>query len=141
MTKAQCREPAGQSAPLPARPRRHGKQASGPSAARIFVVSRWGSPITNWKALRPAQRKQSGGLGPCAFIDPRGRLVPKELARLETIIHGYEAQLAAGCKRTPDAHTTGERLRWVAPGVTFRSIYRRSRAAGGLRSRSVSRWL
>jgi len=26
--------------------------------------------------------------------------VPKELARLETIVHGYEAQLAAGCKRT-----------------------------------------
>jgi len=27
--------------------------------------------------------------------------VPKEAASLETIIHGYEAQLAAGCKRVP----------------------------------------
>jgi hypothetical protein len=75
--------------------------ARGAPKARIFVVSQWGSPATNWQALRPAQRQQSGGVGPCAFIDPRGRLVPKELARLETIIHGYEAQLAAGCTRVP----------------------------------------
>ena len=27
--------------------------------------------------------------------------MPKEAARLDTIIHGYEAQLAAGCKRVP----------------------------------------
>ena len=75
--------------------------ARGAPRSRIFVVSQWGSPTTYWKALRPAQRKQFGGVGPCAFLDPRGRLVPKELARLETIIHGYEAQLAAGCKRIP----------------------------------------
>jgi hypothetical protein len=66
-----------------------------------FVVSQWGSPTTYWKALRPAQRQQFGGIGPCSFLDPRGQLVPKELARLETIIHGYEAQLAAGCQRIP----------------------------------------
>jgi hypothetical protein len=52
-------------------------------------------------SLRPAQRNQFGGVGPCAFLDPRGQLVLKELVRLETIIHCYEAQLAAGCKRIP----------------------------------------
>jgi hypothetical protein len=52
-------------------------------------------------SLRPAQRQQFGGVGPCAFLDPRGQLVPKELVRLETTIHCYEAQLAAGCKRIP----------------------------------------
>jgi hypothetical protein len=78
-----------------------GVLAHGAPHSRIFVVSQWGSPADEWKALHPAQRKQSGGAGPCAFIDPRGRLVPKELVRLETIIHGYEAQLAAGCKRIP----------------------------------------
>ena len=46
-------------------------------------------------------RGHAGGVGPCAFIDPRGRLVPKEAGRLDTIIHGYEAQLAAGCQRVP----------------------------------------
>ena len=28
-------------------------------------------------SLRPAQRKQFGGVGPCAFLDPRRQLVPK----------------------------------------------------------------
>jgi hypothetical protein len=84
-----------------------GVLARGAPHSRIFVVSQWGSPTTYWKALSPAQRQQfaagdqGGGGGPCAFIDPRGRLVPKEAARLDTIIHGYEAQLAAGCKRVP----------------------------------------
>jgi hypothetical protein len=85
-----------------------GVLARGAPHSRIFVVSQWGSPITYWKALTPAQRQQfvagdqgGGGTGPCAFIDPHGRLVPKEAARLDTIIHGYEAQLAAGCKRVP----------------------------------------
>jgi hypothetical protein len=78
-----------------------GVLARGAPRAHIFVVSQWGSPTTYWKALRPAQRKQFGGVGPCAFLDPRGRVVPKELVRLETIIHGYEAQLAAGCSRIP----------------------------------------
>jgi hypothetical protein len=85
-----------------------GVLARGAPHSRIFVVSQWGSPATTWKALRPAQRLQfvagdqgGGGTGPCAFIDPRGGLVPKEAARLDTTIHGYEAQLAAGCKRIP----------------------------------------
>jgi hypothetical protein len=82
--------------------------ARGAPHSRIFVVSQWGSPVTYWKALRPAQRQQfvagdqgGGGTAPCAFIDPHGRLVPKEAARLDTIIHRYEAQLAAACKRVP----------------------------------------
>src|SRR5262249_52345047 len=85
-----------------------GVLARGAPHSRIFVVSQWGSPTTTWKALRPAQRQQfvagdqgGGGVGPCAFIDPRGRLVLKEAGRLDTIIHGYEAQLAASCKRVP----------------------------------------
>ena len=76
--------------------------ARGAPHSRIFVVSQWGSPATYWQALRPAQRQQfvagdqgGGGTGPCAFIDPAAGLVPKETARLETIIHGHEAQLAA----------------------------------------------
>jgi hypothetical protein len=33
------------------------------------------------------------------LLDPEGRLVPKKLTRLEKAIHGYEAQLDAGCER------------------------------------------
>ena len=88
-----------------------GVLARGAPHSRIFVVSQWGSPTTYWKALRPAQRQQFGGVGPCAFIDPRGQLVPKEAARLQAIIHGYAAQLAAGCKRIPRCTYDGD-----APG-------------------------
>ncbi len=70
--------------------------AQGAPESSIFVVSQFGSP-SNWRMLSPAERKSIGGTGPCAFLDPQGRVVPKELARLETIIHGYEAQLKAGC--------------------------------------------
>jgi hypothetical protein len=83
-----------------------GVLARGAPHAHIFVVSQWGSPVTYWQALSPAQRQQfvvgdqgGGGTAPCAFIDPHGQLVPKEAARLDTIIHRYEAQLAAGCQR------------------------------------------
>lgn len=69
----------------------------GTPESSFFVVSQFGSP-SNWRMLSPAERRRVGGTGPCAFLDPRGRLVPKELARLERIIHGYEAQLEAGCK-------------------------------------------
>jgi hypothetical protein len=108
-----------------------GVLAHGAPHSRIFVVSQWGSPADEWKALRPAQRIQSGGVGLCAFIDPRGRLVPKELARLETIIHGYEAQLAAGCTRTPGAPTMGARSagNWTRTSTSPRtSTTSRSRA-------------
>ena len=71
--------------------------AQGAPESSIFVVSQFGSP-SNWRMLRPVERRRIGGTGPCAFLDPEGRVVPKELARLERIIHGYEAQLAAGCK-------------------------------------------
>ena len=74
------------------------------------LLERWQQRVRSTCAL-PAlatwQRQQFGGIGPCSFLDSRGQLVPKELARLETIIHGYEAQLAAGCQRIPGAPTAG----------------------------------
>jgi hypothetical protein len=72
--------------------------AQGAPESSIFVVSQFGSPTTQLRTFTPAERKSFGGTGPCASLDPQGRIVPKELARLETIIHGYEAKLEAGCK-------------------------------------------
>ena len=56
------------------------------------------------KALSPAQRRAYGSSspqGPCQFLTPEGKPVPKELSRLDGIIHHYEAQLNAACTRTP----------------------------------------
>jgi hypothetical protein len=69
--------------------------------ARLFLVSQFGSPGTYAKALTPEERRSMGsmgGAGPCSFIDPEGRAVPKEVARLDEAIHGYEAELEAACE-------------------------------------------
>lgn len=78
----------------------------GAPQSRAFVVSQFGSP-SNWRMLSPAERRSVGGTGPCDFLDPSGRLVPTKLARLERIIHGYEAQLRAACARVPPCRYDG----------------------------------
>ncbi len=73
--------------------------AAGLPTSRVFVVSHYGKPANDFKALTPQQRVIEGGTGPCAFIDPEGRLVPAELDRLDRIILGYDEALRAGCAR------------------------------------------
>ena len=65
--------------------------------SRIFVVSQFGSPSTYWQALTPEERVSIGGTGPCAFLDPGGRLVRQELDRLEETVHAYEGRLRVAC--------------------------------------------
>jgi hypothetical protein len=76
--------------------------ATGDAAARIFVVSQFGSVPSNLKSLTAAQRKRfGGGNGPCDTLDAGGKVIPKRVAYLESIIHRYEAALAASCKALP----------------------------------------
>jgi hypothetical protein len=72
--------------------------AKGLPDATLFVVSQFGRPRHYASSLTAEQRIGAGGAGPCAFISFEGRIVPKELARLESIIPRYEAQLEAGCE-------------------------------------------
>ena len=81
--------------------------AKGTPTSRLFVVSQFGSPTTYAKALTQPERQSIGGTGPCDFVDPSGRLAPGKLANLEEAIHGYEAQLEAGCKRFPRCRYDG----------------------------------
>jgi hypothetical protein len=74
--------------------------AKGAPESSIFVVSQFGSPGTYAKSLTRAERKTVGSSeGPGFFIDPSGRIVPKQVALAEKEIHAYEAQLKAGCMR------------------------------------------
>ena len=66
-------------------------------SSRILAVTQLGSPETYAAALTPTQRQSFGGTGPCAFLDTQGKIVPRELDRLEEIIHGYETALERGC--------------------------------------------
>jgi len=97
--------------------------AHGAPAARIYVTSQIGRPTAETRMLAPLPdvRRQFGGEGPCDFFDPSGRLVPSRLARLEQVIRGYEAQLAAGCKRFARCHYDGGAFAGSVHRVEYRS--------------------
>ncbi|MGZ5400438.1 MAG: hypothetical protein ACXWDM_10535, partial [Nocardioides sp.] len=71
--------------------------------ARVFVVTQFGSPETYAEAMTREQRIGNGQLmgapAPCAFLDADGKVVPKELRRLEGIITSYEEELGEVCEQ------------------------------------------
>jgi hypothetical protein len=113
----------------------------GAPGSRVFVTSQFGSPGTFAASLSSAERtrfaRQAGfGAGPCDFIDQTGRIVPNRLARLDRVTHGYEAQLAAGCRRftqcTYDGGAFGrvvDRRRYVSSDLNHFSIAGHAEAA------------
>jgi hypothetical protein len=89
-----------------------GVLAKGAPHSRIFVVSQFGSPGTFAASLSRSERLrfalQSGiGGGPCDFVNPEGRIVDAKVAALDKDIHGYEAELKAGCLRFKQCHYDG----------------------------------
>lgn len=113
-----------------------GTLVKGAPEADIFVVSQFGSPATNAKALPPGLRRSFGGVGPCDFLDLDGRLVTKKLARAEKAIHGYEAQLGAGCERFDRCQYDGgafgrviDKREYIAPDGNHFSVQGHAKAA------------
>jgi hypothetical protein len=105
--------------------------------AAIFVVSQFGSPGTYANALTRDERASFGGTGACAFVGPDGEIVPRELERLEGIIHGYEAQLEAGCDQFERCHYDGgafgrivDRRSYFSSDLNHFSIEGHAKAAG-----------
>jgi hypothetical protein len=74
-------------------------------ASRFFITTQTSTPSHDAQIYSPEERARSGGTGPCAFLDPKGSLVPKELKRLETAIAGYKAQVGAACAEVDRCHT------------------------------------
>ena len=75
------------------------KLARGAPNSSEFVVSQFGSVPTAVKSLSRDDRIAQGGTGPCDFLTPTGRVVPKKVARLENAIHAYEAALKTACSK------------------------------------------
>ena len=71
--------------------------ADGLPEAQVFIPSYYADPATYVEALTRSERRQVGGTGPCAIIDPRGRVVAAELARLERIVVGYNDAIESAC--------------------------------------------
>lgn len=73
--------------------------AEGAPHSQIFVASQFGS-VTHYATLltREEAQSQGGGSDPCDIWDFDGHVVPKEVARLDDIVLGYDAQLEQACK-------------------------------------------
>ena len=82
--------------------------------ATIFVVSQFGSLRSYAYAWTVSQRLTMTGTGPCDFIDPAGKVVPAKLAVLNTVIHGYQAQLRLTCEQFNRCHYDGDAFNSVA---------------------------
>ncbi len=112
---------------------------SGLPTARLFVVSQFGSPSTQWDEYTVAQRRDFAagmGSGPCAFLDTDGQLVPRELQRLEDVIHGYEKRLEAACAELERCVYDGgafgdaeDRATYIAPDLNHFSVAGHAAAA------------
>jgi hypothetical protein len=81
-------------------------------ASRFFITTQTSTPTHDAEIYSLEERARSGGTGPCAFLDLRGRLVPKELMRLETAIAGYKAQVSAACAEVDRCHTDQSGKGW-----------------------------
>ncbi len=111
--------------------------AKGAPNAHIFVVSQFGSPSTAIASLTLAQRKHfGGGKGPCDALASSGQIIPKKLAYLESVIHGYESALAAACKQVAICRYDGgafgrivDRVEYVARDGNHFSIKGHAKAA------------
>jgi hypothetical protein len=110
--------------------------ARGAPDSSQFVVSQFGSVPTSVQTLTRAERASQGGTGPCDFVTPTGRVVPKKVARLEKAIHTYEGALTAACAQvrqcTYDRGAFGrivDRREYVSSDLNHFSIEGQSKAA------------
>jgi hypothetical protein len=110
--------------------------ARGAPDSSFFVVSQFGSPGTYAASLTRAERRTMGGTGPCDFVDPSGRIVLREVARADSVIHRYEAQLKARCERVSQCRYDGgafgaivDKRKYVASDLNHFSIAGHAKAA------------
>ena len=115
--------------------------ARGAPHSRIFVVSQFGSPGTFAASLSPSERLrfalQSGiGGGPCDFVNPEGKILDAKVGVLDKDIHGYEAELKAGCLRFRQCRYDGgaagdiaDRRSYVSSDLNHFSIAGNAKAA------------
>ena len=75
--------------------------------AKVFVVSRFGSPATYARSLTAGERRSIGGTGACDYIDPRGRVAPDKLADVQRVIEQYEFRVESQCQRFVQCHYDG----------------------------------
>jgi hypothetical protein len=81
-------------------------------SSRFFISPQISTPHQDATIYPKQKRAWLGGTGPCAFIDPDGDVVPKELKRLEQALAGYRSQVSAVCERTERCSTDQSMQGW-----------------------------
>jgi hypothetical protein len=81
-------------------------------ASRFFITTQLSTPTHDAEIYSPEERARFGETGPCAFLDPKGRLVPKELKRAETAIAAYKTQVSTACAEVDRCHTDQSGKGW-----------------------------
>ena len=112
--------------------------AKGAPNAHIFVVSQFSSP---WRGPSHLSRSCSASTTAaaralCDALASSGQIIPKKLAYLESVIHGYESALAAACKQVAICRYDGgafgrivDRVEYVARDGNHFSIKGHAKAA------------
>jgi hypothetical protein len=110
--------------------------ARGSPSSRMFVVSQFGSPGTYVKTLTRDERLGFAGEGPCDFVNNAGKIVATKVARLDGVIHGYEAQLRTACGQFRQCRYDGgafgrvvDRRAWISEDLNHFSIRGHAKAA------------
>jgi hypothetical protein len=81
-------------------------------ASRFFITAQTSTPSHDIEIYSPEERASVGDTGPCSALDPKGKLVPVELKRLEAAIAGYKAQVTAACAEVDRCHTDQSGKGW-----------------------------
>jgi hypothetical protein len=80
--------------------------------SRFFITTQISTPRQDATVYPRQARASLGGTGPCAFIDPTGAVVLKELKQLETVVAGFKAQVTAACAQTDRCSTDQSGKGW-----------------------------
>lgn len=95
--------------------------SAGMPGSRFFITAQISTPGRDAEIYTRSQRATVGGTGPCAFLDPRGEVVPAELDRLESAIAAYREQVVAACARTDRCRTDQSGTGWTMQAEYYSS--------------------
>lgn len=81
--------------------------------SRFFITTQVSTPREDARIYpRRARAAALGGTGPCAFLDPDGFVVPKELERLETAVARFKTQVTMACQQAERCSTDQSGAGW-----------------------------
>ena len=118
--------------------------AQGLPAARIFVISQWGSfasYVRYLKSLTLSQRMKNAGKKPCQLVSSAsGQVVPSRVAYAKSIVAGEEAQLRAACAKVGTCRYDGGAAQRIAIAPADVSEFQYTPTVSGQAKLAAAEW-